>query len=91
MTSPARKSNTTDNDGDTRRDKKTPLVGTVAAGGQDEAQDRVAVVRWNPDGTPAQTKNFKLLIAKDASDDEKAAAWNKGDGSLPDEAHVEYI
>lgn len=61
------------------------------AGTEDEgrAEDRVASVSRYADGSAAQSPNFVLLLPENASDADKASAWNN-DGELPDEAHVEY-
>lgn len=42
----------------------------------------VAVVSRTADGAPSQRPGFVLLLPEDATDEERAAAWNNG-GELP--------
>jgi hypothetical protein len=51
--------------------------------------DRVTTVTRLPDGTPRHTPGFVLLLPEDATDEEKAAAWNFG-GEPLDYDNVEY-
>jgi len=51
--------------------------------------DRVTAVTRLPDGTPRHTPGFVLLLPENATDEEKAAAWNMG-GEALDYDNVEY-
>lgn len=51
---------------------------------------RVCSVSRDYDGNCLEAPGFRLLLQEDASDEDKAAAWNLG-GELPPEGLVVYV
>ena len=52
--------------------------------------DRVTHVLRHADGTPAHRPGFVLLLPEDATDEERASAWNNGGDLPPADANIEF-
>lgn len=73
-----------------KSDEKKSLAEERAVAGYSDGIDRVAVVSRYGNGEPRQSPGFRVVLHHDATDEDKAVAWNLN-GELPPEDVIDYI